>query len=292
MDLNLISVFQAVAEAASFSAGAKKLGVRRSSVSRSIAALERELGVQLFNRTTRSVALTTAGTALLAKVRPQLLALEEALGSLPEREEEPSGQLRLTASGDIGSIVLPQIIAGFGLRYPAVQIDVRLTSQTVDLVGEGFDLALRAGVKLEDSSLVARRLTPIGFGLFASPTYLARAGTPRTAEDALEHDWVAFRGFKLPAALVSLKKKPRVVGDDMLFLHGTVRAGAGIGLMPTFLAQPDLAVGTLVRVLPKLEQTIGALYLVHPPAQHVARKVIAFRDYVLQHLEQHPLAPR
>jgi DNA-binding transcriptional LysR family regulator len=292
MDLNLISVFRGVAEAASFSAAAKKLGVRRSSISRSIAALERELGVQLFNRTTRSVAMTTAGTALLAKVRPQLLALEDALGSLPEREEEPSGDLRLTAPGDIGAIVLPAIIAGFSMRFPAVHVDVRLTNRTVDLVGEGFDLAIRAGTKLDDSSLVARRLSSIDFQVFASPTYLARAGTPRTLEDALEHDWVVFRGFKLPGALATSKRKPRVVGDDMLFMHRTVRAGAGLGLMPTFLAQTDVAEGTLVRVLPKVESKMGALYLLHPPAQHVPRKVTAFRDYVLHHLTLHPLTAR
>ncbi len=292
MDLNLISVFQAVAEASSFSAAAKKVGVRRSSISRSIASLERELGVQVFNRTTRSVALTTAGTALLAKVRPQLLALEEALGSLPEREEQPSGELRLTAPGDIGAMVLPDLIAGFSLRFPSVHVDVRLTNRTVDLIGEGFDVALRAAAKLNDSSLVARRLSSVDFQVFASPTYLARAGTPRSAEDALAHDWVVFRDFKLPGPLSAVAKKPRVIGDDMLFVHRTLRAGAGLGLIPTFLAKPDLAAGTLVRVLPKFEANSGALFLVHPPAQHVPRKVTAFRDYVVQHLAQHPLAPR
>ncbi len=289
MDLNLISVFQQVAEAASFSAAAKKLGVRRSSVSRSVAALERELGVQLFNRTTRSVALTTAGTALLSKVRPQLIALEDALGSLPEREEEPSGELKLTAPGDIGAIVLPAVLAGFALRFPAVNVDARLTNRTVDLVGEGFDVALRAGTKLQDSSLVARRVSVVSFQVFASPTYLARAGTPRTAADAMDHAWVMFRGFKLPPPLGVLKRKPRVTGDDMMFVHRTVRAGVGLGAMPAFLAQQDVANGTLVRVLPKIEGKQGALYLLHPPAQHVPRKVTAFRDYLVQHLQQHPL---
>jgi len=289
MDLNLVSVFQHVAEAASFSAAAKKLGVRRSSVSRSVAALERELGVQLFNRTTRSVALTTAGTALLAKVRPQLLALKEALGSLPEREEEPSGDLRLTAPGDIGAIVLPAVLAGFALRFPAVHVDARLTNRTVDLVGEGFDVALRAGTKLQDSSLVARRVSTVSFQVFASPTYLARAGTPRTAEDALEHEWVMFRGFKLPPPLGMMKRKARVTGDDMMFVHRTVRAGLGLGLMPAFLAQQDVSAGTLVRVLPRLELKQGGLYLLHPPARHVPRKVTAFRDFLVQHLQQHPL---
>ena len=292
MDLNLISVFQRVAEATSFSAAAKTLDVRRSSVSRSVAALERELGIQLFNRTTRSVGLTTAGIALLCKVRPPLLALENALGSLPEREEEPSGQLRVTAPNDIGSMILPGIAAGFSLRYPSVQLDVRLTNLRVDLVAEGFDAALRAGTKLADSSLVARSLASICFQVFASPTYLARVGALRTLQDAAEHEWVIFKGFKFPTALKASMKKSRVAGDDLLFVHRAVCAGAGLGLLPTFLAHPDVARGDLVRVLPKIESRLGTLYFVHPPTPHVPRKVTAFRDYVLQHLAQHPLDPR
>src|SRR5262245_48175662 len=118
MDLNLLSLFLTVAETSNFSTAAAKLGVRPSSVSRGIAGLERSLGVQLFSRTTRHVALTTAGSALYAKIKPQLGALTEALGTLPEREEQPSGVLRMTAPVDIGTMILPSILTGFAMRYP------------------------------------------------------------------------------------------------------------------------------------------------------------------------------
>jgi DNA-binding transcriptional LysR family regulator len=294
MDLNLLSLFIVVAEAASFTAAATKLGLRRSSVSRGIASLERALGVQLFSRTTRQVSLTTAGTALYARVAPQLTSLKEALGTLPEREEQPSGELRLTAPSDLGAMFLPGIVAGFSLRYPAVQVDVRLTNRRVDLVAEGFDVALRfAGEKLSDSSLVARRLGGPELQVFASPTYLARAGTPRTPADTADHQWIQFRAISgLPPPLPAPRTRPRVIGDDVLFIHGAVKAGLGLAILPAYLPREDVAAGRLVRVLPRMSIRAGALYFMHPPARHLPLKVTAFRDYLLEHLAVNPLFSR
>jgi DNA-binding transcriptional LysR family regulator len=290
MDLNLLPLFTVVAESDSFSTAATKLGLRRSSISRGVASLERELGVQLFSRTTRQVALTTAGKALYAKVAPQLSALKEALGTLPEREEQPSGELRLTAPTDIGDVVLPGILAGFTLRYPAVRIDVRLTNRLVDLVAEGFDAALRITQdKLADSSLVAKRLSELELQVFGAPEYLSRAGTPRTPADLAEHQWVTFRGAKTPSRLQLKKARSSILGDDILFIYESVRAGVGLGILPTFLTQKDVAAGALVRVLPRVCIQSGVLYLVHPPAQHVPRKISAFRDYLVEHFAAHPL---
>lgn len=289
MDLNLLSLFVVVADASSFAGAATKLGLRRSSVSRAIAALERSLNVQLFNRTTRRVSLTTAGTALYARVAPRLASLEEAVGTLPEREEQPSGTVRLTAPSDLGGMVLPGVVTGFSLRYPAVQLDVRLTNQMVDLVAEGFDLALRAATgRLQDSSLVARRLSGLEMQVFASPAYLARMGTPKTSEEAASHLWVSFRG-RNPPLPVAPKTPPCIVGDDIFFVYQCVKAGAGLGALPSFLARDDVAAGRLVHVLPRSTVRTGALYLVHPPAQHLPRKVSAFRDYLIEYLGAHPL---
>jgi DNA-binding transcriptional LysR family regulator len=290
MDLNLLPLFLAVAEASSFSVVARQLGLRRSSVSRSIAALERSLGVQLFSRTTRHVALTTAGAALHAKLTPQLAALTESLGALPEQEEQPSGVLRLTAPHDIGVTVLPEIVAGFSARYPSIQLDVRLTNRFVDLVAEGFDAALRIATgKLSGASLVARRLTAMEMQVYASPAYLARAGTPRNARETADHQWVGMRGVRLPS-LPAPRVPLRVVGDDIMFLRGAAKAGLGLAILPTFLLQEDLATGRLQRVLPRLSVGSGSLYLVHPPTQHVPRKVTAFRDHLLAYFVAHPLA--
>lgn len=293
MDLNLIATFVVVAEAASFSAAARKLAVERSSVSRAVGSLERELGVSLFARTTRRVALTTAGSAFLARVAPHLRAITDVATTLPERASAPSGELRLTAPTDVGTTVLPPILAGFQARYPEVRLDVRLENRRVDVVAEGFDVALRgSSARLADSSLVARKLTTIEVQLFASPTYLARAGTPRTPADTAEHAWVAMRGSRLPRDFPRPVRTPALVGDDMLFVHQAVVAGCGLGLFPGFLARDDCAAGSLVRVLPRVGAVAGALWFVHAPARHVPRKVGAFRDYVVEHFASHPLGGR
>jgi DNA-binding transcriptional LysR family regulator len=290
MDLNLIALFVTVAKASSFSKAATQLEVPRSTVSRGIAQLERELGVQLLSRTTRHVALTTAGTALYSRVAPQIASLAAAIGELPEQEEQPSGTLRLTAPNDLGAIVMPSIFAGFALRHPTVTLDVRLTNRVVDLVAEGFDAAIRVTTgRLSDSSLVAKKLATSQMQVFASPEYLARAGSPKTCEDAAEHAWVVVPAVRMPAPLSKPKQVPRLAADDVRFVHEMVRAGVGLGLLPPALAHPDVVDGRLVRVLPKVATPSGAIYLVHPPSKHVPRKVIALREYLLEQLAKHPL---
>ena len=183
--------------------------------------------------------------------------------------------------------------AGFSLRYPRVQLDARLENRLVDLVSEGIDVALRvAQRRLQDSSLVAKKLSEIDLQVYAAPNYLARAGTPRTPADAARHDWVLFRGARSLPHFPPLQRPPAVVGDDMLFVLEAVRAGAGLGMLPTFLAQPELAIGGLVRVLPRVSALAGTLYLVHPAARRLPRKVTAFRDYLFEQLSLHPLVGR
>lgn len=291
MDLNLLGVFVAVAETGSFSAAARKLGLPKSSVSRGVASLEASVGAQLLHRTTRHVSLSTAGAALYERAAPLLASLREAIGTLPEREEAPSGKLRLTAPNDMGATFLPEVIARFTARYPSVSVDCRLTNLNVDLVAEGFDLAIRAsGTKLTDSSLRVRRLGAIDVQLFASPTYLARRGTPRTPEDLAHHDFVAYRGLRHLSELGLSEKNARVLADDMLFMREAAKAGIGIASLPTFLAQADVTSGQLVRVLPRYTQRSTALVLLYPRAQHVPRKVSAFRDFLLDFLEGRPLS--
>jgi DNA-binding transcriptional LysR family regulator len=288
MDLNHLTLFEAVARTTSFSGAAKELRLPKSSVSRGIARLEEELGTQLLLRTTRQVSLTAAGTTLYDRITPLLRQVGAALGELPEREEEPAGQLRVTAPVDLGVLMLAEVVTRFTARYPAVTVDLHLTGRVVDLVAEKFDVALRVGATLKDSTLVARRVTPIVAQLFASPVYLARRGTPRSEAELAEHDWVAFRGgpqklrLSGPREAVGVEPRERILCDDLLFVRDALRAGAGIGLLPTFVAEPDRAAGTLVRVLPRVERPAGHLHVVTPAAKHVPRKVTAFRDLVLE----------
>jgi DNA-binding transcriptional LysR family regulator len=288
MDLNPLARFEAVARTSSFSAAAKELGLPKSTVSRGIARLEAELRVQLLHRTTRQVSLTEAGKALYDRLAPLLRQVSAALGEIPEREEEPSGHLRVTAPTDLGVLLLAEIVTRFTARHPAVTVDLHLTGRVVDLVAEQFDVALRVAGSLKDSTLVARRVAPIVVQLFASPLYLARRGTPRNEAELARHDGVAFRGGPQKLRLGGPKEgagaspQERIVCDDLLFVRDALRAGAGIGWLPTFVAEPDVLAGTLVRVLPRLERTAGHLHVVTPAARHVPRKVTAFRDLVVE----------
>jgi DNA-binding transcriptional LysR family regulator len=287
MDLNLLTTFEAVARTASFSAAAKELRLPKSSVSRGIARLEADLGVQLVFRTTRRVSLSAAGTALYDRLSPLLRSVKAALGEMPEREELPSGELRVTAPVDLGVLFLAEVVSRYTTRYPSVSVDLHLTGRVVDLVGEGFDVAIRAAAKLEDSTLLVRRVAPIVNQVYASPLYLARHGTPRTEADLAGHEWVVFRPGPQRLRVTAPRAEGvvphgRIVCDDILFERDAVRAGAGLGLLPGFMVEADVVAGRLVRVVPRYESHSGWLHLVMPAARHVPRKVTAFRDLVVE----------
>jgi DNA-binding transcriptional LysR family regulator len=298
IDLSRLNIFVAVAETASFSGAGSRMAIPKATVSRAIARLEADLGQQLFYRTTRRVTLTSAGRTLYKRAAPQIQALRQAVSALGEEHEEPSGVLRVTAPNDLGTSVLAELVADFSRRYPAVRLDLELTSRQVDLVAEGFDIALRAAGRLADSSLIARKVCVIDLHLFASPRYLELRGWPRTARQLEGHDMVQFRGFRGPLRLrgpghsVVCRLAVRIVADDFAFVREAVRAGAGVGLLPSFLVRDELASGALVRILPRYAAPQATLYLVHPAARHVPSKVIAFRDFVVERLATPSFAAR
>ena len=156
-DTQLLATFVAVADEQSFTKAARRLGIGKGTVSRAISQLEEQLGAELVHRTTRAVALSTAGVALYERVAPHMIALNQAVQKLPERAAVPSGELRMTAPQDIAVVVLPEILTQFARRYPDVRVDLRATNRQVDLVAEGFDLAIRAAPTLKDSTLTIRR---------------------------------------------------------------------------------------------------------------------------------------
>lgn len=284
LDLDALAVLAALGETRSFTAAAKKLGTNKATVSRSIARLESAVGAELVHRTTRSVALSTAGLALYERTAAHVLALRAAVHDLPEREEQPSGDLRLTAPVDLGVMLLPDVVARFALRYPAVRLDVVLTNEVVDLVGGGFDLAVRVmGEKPKDSSLSMRRLGGGAIALYASPQYVARRGALSSLGEE-GHD------FALHTAGRALwkKQKPKIVSNDFFFLRDVAKAGVAASMLPTFVGDPLVAVGELVRCGAPLHGP-GTFALVYPSSGQVARKVTAFRDVLVEALRQRPL---
>jgi DNA-binding transcriptional LysR family regulator len=214
---------------------------------------------------------------------------------LTTESDTPRGPLRITAPNDLGTLLLADVVTRFAQRYPDVQVEMVLTARTVDLVGEGIDLAVRAGV-LRDSSLVAKKIADTELRLFASPAYLAKRGTPRSVSDLASHDCVLFRAkngrarwtLECRAEKTSVEVSGGVSGDDFAFLVQAAAGGAGIGLLPRFTAESELRAGRLQRVLPTHAASSGAIYVVHASSKHVPRKVAAFRDFLVESLRSLP----
>lgn len=297
MDYNRVALFVRVAKAGSFTAAARVAGLPKSSVSRSIARLEQDLGVRLLQRTTRKLALTAAGQAYFDAVQGSVAAIEEADDAAREHGAEPRGTVRLTAPPDAGG--LADAIAAFSQRHPGIRVEVVLTPRFVDLVAEGIDLAVRAG-RLDDSSLVARRIGASEMALMAAPSYLARRGEPRSVDDLPDHDWVLYRATSGRATLSltgpegarAVEVTGAVVADDMAFVRLTVEAGAGIGLLPIHAVFPALEAQRLKQVLPEWSYGESSLFMVLPTARHVPARVALLRDFLVEVLGKELAATR
>jgi DNA-binding transcriptional LysR family regulator len=290
LDLNDVAVFVRVVEHAGFAKAARELGVPTSTLSRAVARLETATGTRLVHRNTRSVTPTSEGQSFYAEVAPAVQALRHAARGVDGHEREPRGRLRISAPNDIGSTFVAGLVTAFTERYPLVEVNVELTTRQVNLVQEGFDLALRASGKLSDSSLVARKAGELEGELYASPGYLSVHGAPATVAELEQHRCVLFRPnqgevtwtLDGPEGEVERLVRGRIGGDDFLFVRAAASKGAGIAMLPRMVASDDLAAGRLVRVLPAYVSRGAALYIVYAAARTLPAKVSAFRDFVLQ----------
>ncbi|MBI2390467.1 MAG: LysR family transcriptional regulator [Deltaproteobacteria bacterium] len=295
MDLNRIAVFARVVSEGSFTKAARALSLPKSSVSRSVSLLEKELGTRLLLRSTRKVQPTEAGAAYFEQVARALAGIEEASAAAAESQATPSGTVRMTSVADLGTRVLMPIVTRFVRKHPTIKIELSLTQRIVDLVEEGFDLALRAG-PLRESSLVARRVGVLAAALYASPKYVARRGVPRALADLPAHDCVIFRPIRGAATWTlqgpdhesSTTVTGPVMVDEMNAVRRAVLLGAGIGLLPAFLCAREIERGQLVRVLPDYTAPGGQLHLLYPSARLVPQRVVLFRDHLLRGLAKVP----
>ena len=297
MDLNHVAVFLRVVELESFTAAAKQLGLPKSSVSRIVTRLEEDLGVRLLQRTTRTLHPTEAGQQYYERARLALSNLEEATLYASNSSVEPRGIVRMTAPGDMGVLNLAAIVARFVAKYPLVHVDVSLSARRVDLIAEGFDLALRAG-RLEDSSLVARKIGSDALGVFASAAYLKERGNPpKTLADLAQHDCVLFRGkngkseWRLsgPNGEESVTVRGPINSDELGFVQQAVMAGAGIGLLPRLgvrLGGARSNQNDVVHLLPEYSQGGGDLHVVTPSVRFLPASVTVFRDFLVSELIQ------
>ncbi|MDO8449457.1 MAG: LysR family transcriptional regulator [Rhodoferax sp.] len=259
IDPNDLLIFANVAELGSFSRAAEKMGLPKSTVSRRLAALEQRLGERLLLRTTRRQTLTEFGLQLLEHAR-QVASEVDAVSALSERRQAaPSGRLRVSMPSDFANLLLADSLAAFVAMYPGIALELDLSPRRVDLLGEGFDVAVRMGELPDDSLLAARRLNVFSAGLYASTNYLREHGQPATPQDLVHHQAVRLLGGNGEPVMWALSQGDvrwegvppgRVTANAPELLIRLARAGAGIAAVPDYFALPDVRQGTLHRVLP------------------------------------------
>lgn len=294
-DLNDIEAFVRVVEDQSFSAAARRMHVPVSSLSRKVARLEETLGARLLHRTTRRLHLTDAGRAFFQRASRSLAELKDAEQELTMRAVTPRGKVRMTAPVDFRPLL--GLVLDFLAAHPEVQIDLDLSNRHVDLVAEGYDLALRAGAVV-DGSLVGQRISSSGVRLVASPAYLKRRGTPRSIEELREHDCVvlgpttegAFWSLTSGREAVRVPVTGRFAVNSLDGVRQAVLAGFGIGLLPERALTADLTSGALVELLPEHWPPQANIFLVYPSRRLMASAVRAFIDYLMERLREGPLS--
>jgi DNA-binding transcriptional LysR family regulator len=278
-------VFARVALRTGFAAAARDLRMSSAAVTKHIAALETRVGARLLNRTTRKVILTEAGRVYLERCLECLQAFEAADASVSELASAPRGLLRVTAPVEYGNIHLAPLIADFMDRYPDIVVDLRLSNRVVDLVEESIDVALRVAVSL-DASYVARPLANLRAAFWGSPAYFRKHGRPRKPEDLSQHRCLVFAEpspreevvFERDGVQKRVKLKTALLSNSGEALAVGVCKGAGLALMPSFLAAPEHAAGRIEPVLLDWSVGVGRLFVMYPHRRSVSPKVRVFLE--------------
>ena len=282
--------FTAVVEAGSFVGAADELEMSKAAVSRYVAELESRLGARLLNRTTRRLSLTEEGEVFYARCTELLSGVAAAESELTSRSGEAVGALRVSAPVSFGILHLAEIWGQFKKLHSKVMLDVTLSDRVVDLVEEGFDLAIRITTAMQNSSLISRKLASTRMVLCASPDYLKRAGAPQHPTELAQHSVLAFSywsarddwSFDGPTGPVSVTTHPCIRTNN----GDTCRAGAlqdqGVILQPTFLIGDDLRSGTLVELLPEFRAGELGVYAVYSSRKHLSPKVRLLIDMLVE----------
>lgn len=280
-------VFTAVVDAASFVAAGEALGMSKAAVSRYVSELEQRLGVRLMHRTTRRLSLTPEGEIFLARCRDILSSIDASEAEISTRSVTANGWLKVSVPVSFGIKHLAPLWHEFLDQHPQVTLDVQLADRVIDLVDEGFDLAIRIA-RLPDSSLVSRRLASTRLVLCAAPSYLERHGTPAHPSELAQHQVVGYSlmamgdqwQFSGPEGPVSVKVRPRLWTNNGDTCIAAALQGAGIQLQPTFLIGPQLASGQLVEILPQFRSAELGIYAVYPSRKFVLPKVRALIEFL------------
>jgi len=289
-----MQTFNAVVDAGSFVKAAEALHMSKASVSRYVVDMETRLGVRLLHRTTRRLSLTDEGQVFYGRSKELLAELEEAEDEITSRSDAASGLLRINAPFTFGILHLAPLWGEFMALHPKVRLDVTLADRLVDLVEEGYDLAIRIAT-LENSSLVSRKLASTRTVLCASPQYLKLHGTPQHPEELAQHAVISYSylstgdewRFTGPEGAVNVKTRPCMHTNSGDTCRAAALAHQGVILQPTFLVGKDLTDGSLLELMPQYRSIEFGIYAVYPTRKHVSAKVRAMIEFLAEHLAEH-----
>ena len=285
MELSHLDTFVKVVQTGSFTRAAEQLHSQKAHVSRVVSQLEADLGVRLLERTTRSLSLTEVGREFFERAVGILGAAEDARRAVQQAQGEPRGTLRLSCGVEFGLLAVNGWVRDYLLRHPGVNVDLEMTGRVVDIVHEGFDLAVRVG-PLADSTLAARKLGDLHYGLFAAPGYLRRQPAPAHPQDLAQHALVRFSGSRLRMAWTltrgddtqRIEPVARLNANNSFAVRDAALDGLGIAQLPLLLAQPEVESGRLLPVLADWALPTAPVHAVFASARYLTPKVSAFID--------------
>lgn len=293
-----MALFVEVVDAGGLTAASKRLGLRKSTLSRRLSALEETLGARLLERTPRQFRLTEAGKDYYQRAAPLVAQARELHQAFTDARDTPRGTLRLTTTHVLGETLLPPLLPTYLARCPQVEVEVHLSQARVDLVAEGYDLAIRTGA-LEDSSLITRRLGMARTGYFASPGYLRRHGVPGAPQELASHSCVLMAHmsrqeqwtFSSAEGTVAMAVSGRLRVASLRMGLAALCAGVGIGRLPAFLVTEELRTGQLTPVLEDWTPPSTPIHALYPSQRQLAPRVQVFLELLYARLGQAPWAP-
>ncbi|OBU20136.1 LysR family transcriptional regulator [Photobacterium aquimaris] len=280
-----IIIFVQVVKSGGFSAAAEVLGHSNSHISKEINKLEARLGVRLLNRTTRSLALTPEGEAYYQECTQLIIDAEQALGLISQDSLNPRGTLKISCPVWLGTTYLQQVFSDYLALYPDMQLDIDLNDKTVDVVADGYDLAIRASVALTESSIICKRLFSSPICTVAAPSYIQKFGVPKHPSELIHHQCLCYSNLKKSNQWqyttaddrpfnVDVQQKLRCNSAPMMVAMAV--GGVGICHIPKFYIESEVENGELVAVLPEYDRTLVNVYVVYPSRKHLSAKVRRF----------------
>ena len=289
-------MFIAVMETGTFARAAQRLGASSGQASKLISRLEADLGVRLLNRTTRSLSPTEAGQAYYARLRPLIDEFDTLVLDIRNISQSPRGRLRLTAPLTFGILELAPALNAFAVAYPDIELDVSFSDRVVDLLEEGFDMAVRVG-RPDDSSLIIRKLCAVRIVVVCAPAYAERHGLPQAPEDLAGHHCIIDTNFREPQRWPFSDKagKGRLVGVQGRLRYSNAEAcllaaetGLGLACLPGFVAGEAIRSGRVVRVLQNFEPAPYDVHVLYPHSRHLAAKVRLLVDFLVERYQGAP----